>query len=81
VGQRFEYLVCQVQDSHVTFVNGRWVGVAEAGRGEGSLESCPAVWDYLQWAGSEGWELVAALDSAHEAKSGGGHYQVLYLKR
>jgi hypothetical protein len=59
----FEYQVCQVQKSRVTFVNGKWQGNAplDAEREEESLNSCPRVWEYLQQAGTEGWELVSTV--------------------
>jgi hypothetical protein len=82
---KFEYRVCQVQNTRVTFVNGCLL------RADPFIvpqdQTLPTVWDYLQQAGSEGWELVAALDSPHDESSmevgmgGVGHYQVLYLKR
>ena len=51
----FEYQVCQVQNSRVTFVNGEWQGTGplDAERDEESLNSCPKVWEYLQHAGTE----------------------------
>ena len=59
----FEYQVCQVQNSRVTFVNGEWQGTGplDAERDEESLNSCPKVWEYLQHAGTEGWELVSTV--------------------
>jgi hypothetical protein len=59
----FEYLVCQVQHSRVTFVNGEWQGTGplDAERDEESLNSCPKVWEYLLRAGTEGWELVSTV--------------------
>ena len=59
----FEYHVCQVQQSRVTFVNGEWQGTGplDAKRQEESLISCPRVWDYLQHVGTEGWELVSTV--------------------
>jgi hypothetical protein len=75
----YEYQVCAVQQSRVTFVNGGWRGriALDSGDTNVALESCPNVWDYLQDAGYEGWELVGAL--AHDAQN--GTYDMLYLKR
>jgi len=58
---RYEYRVCQSQQSRVTFVNGEWFGryPFDPEDPAGSMESCPWVWEYLEEAGLEGWELVA----------------------
>jgi hypothetical protein len=89
MGKQFEYRVCQVQNTRVTFVNGSppEAKPSDTSQREQLLTVGPTVWEYLQQAGTEGWELVAALDSAHDESSldvgmgGVGHYQVLYLKR
>jgi hypothetical protein len=89
MGKQFEYRVCQVQNTRVTFVNGSppEANPSDLPQQERLLQVNPTVWEYLQQAGAEGWELVAALDSAHDDSSlevgmgGVGHYQVLYLKR
>lgn len=62
----FEYLVCQTQYSRVTFVNGLWQGSEPIGSADSqaALDSCPLMWDYLAGAGSDGWELVTATNSA-----------------
>jgi hypothetical protein len=80
---RVEYLVCLVQENRVTFENGHCQGEGrlDIARGNTSLESCPLVWDFLQSVGAEGWELVAVVDSAYEAKEDSMHFQQLYLKR
>lgn len=56
---KFEYRVCQFQDGRIVFVNGVWQGsLPMSSRTEG-LTSCPLIWDYLEAAGWDGWELVA----------------------
>ena len=77
--ERYEYQVCQVQRARVTFVNGSWLGevAPSAENFEAALASCPAVWDYLQEAGREGWELVGA----HDLQTTGETLEKLYLKR
>lgn len=62
----FEYLVCQTQYSRITFVNGGWQGTVplESGDSQAALDSCPLMWEYLASAGRDGWELVAANNSA-----------------
>jgi hypothetical protein len=66
MGGRFEYTVCQAQESRVTFVNGEWFGryPFDANDPGASMESCPWVWDYLAEAGHDGWELVAVTQQA-----------------
>ena len=80
MAESYEYQVCSVQYGRVTFVNGVWHGGAPLSDDTtAALESCPGVWDYLQAAGREGWELVAALthpQPQHEAAQ-----DTLYLKR
>ncbi len=75
----YEYRVCGVQQSRVTFVNGGWQGAVapETEDTAAAINSCPQVWDYLQSAGYDGWELAAAI--AHDTKD--GSYEVLYLRR
>jgi hypothetical protein len=77
--QRYEYQVCQVQWARVTYVNGAWAGgVAPAGDDHAAaVGSCTAVWDYLQEAGREGWELVGVLNQP----ASGENLEKLYLKR
>lgn len=56
----FKYRVCQTQLARVTFVNGRWQGLQiENADADMLYNSCPMVWEYLEAAGREGWELVA----------------------
>ncbi|MBI1923708.1 hypothetical protein HYR99_05605 [Candidatus Poribacteria bacterium] len=75
----FEYQVCQIQESRVTFVNGVWQGEREMvpDNPDASLNSCPQTWEYLQEAGAAGWELVGALNRYHP----GVQVQQLFLKR
>jgi len=75
----FEYRVCQVQYGRVTFVNGDWQGAIDpvGVNQEQAVQSCPYVWDYLQQAGREGWDLVAAQSQSHNDTC----WQILYLKR
>jgi hypothetical protein len=81
VANRFEYLCCQVQASKVTYVNGTWAGGTwgdPAKDQERMLDSCPAIWTFLNERGEEGWELVAAYDVT---ASGGHTYERFVLKR
>lgn len=77
--QHYEYRVCQVQQSRLTYVNGAWQGKLPptGDQVEAALASCPQVWDYLRGAGEDGWELVGAVAPG----SGSSTHQVLYLKR
>jgi hypothetical protein len=65
VARGIEYLVCLSQYGKVTFVNNEWQGrvAVQQGMSEDQdrvLDSCPDFCDYLQQAGRDGWELVAA---------------------
>lgn len=75
----FEYQVCQIQESRVTFVNGVWQGEREMApdNPDASLNSCPQTWEYLQEVGAAGWELVGALNRSYT----GADVQQLFLKR
>jgi hypothetical protein len=79
----FKYRVCQAQLARVTFVNGRWQGLqipAESNPAE-LYNSCPMVWEYLESAGRDGWELVAAtsqLDGLSQSQSAAS---LLFLKK
>lgn len=77
--KRFEYLILTVQTARVTFANGEWQGGGENGNGDAQTEidSCPLHWDYLQYAGDEGWELVGAIPQDEPATE----LQTLYMKR
>jgi len=76
----FEYRVCLVQGSRVTFVNGAWQGrkAIEPADPETSMDSCPEKWEYLTTAGADGWELVAVAPLTHLQDQ---HAQELYLRR
>jgi hypothetical protein len=76
----YEYQVCNVQQGHVTFVNGVWQGSAPLSEVAGETDPfkyCVQVWDFLRLAGADGWELVAAV--THERAD--ASYDVLYMKR
>ncbi|MDT5269324.1 MAG: hypothetical protein QOH49_1510 [Acidobacteriota bacterium] len=78
--QSFDYQVCSVQYGRVTFVNGAWRGRTPMSEDTStSLESCPNVWDYLQEAGRDGWELVAVV--THQQPQPEAVQDTLYLKR
>jgi len=76
----YEYRVCQVQMSKVTFVNGQWQGsisLEEVKHGGTSMDhalaSCPLEWDYLQKAGAHGWHLAGAVLA--------GEVRIFYLQK
>lgn len=79
----FKYRVCQTQMGRVTFVNGRWLGLQiENASADTLYNSCPLVWDYLESAGREGWELVTA--AAHALNQGvdiSNTTNLLFLKK
>ena len=77
--KEFVYRVCAMQQNRVTFVNGEWQGTVAPTADDPNLalNSCPSVWDYLQEAGQEGWELVSAIDQ----RMGETAMQTLFLKR
>ncbi len=72
---RFEYRICQVQFSRVTFVNGEWNGTLPPTH-EKAIETCPLVWEYLNKTGAEGWQMSGAL-----MMSENNNAQILYLMR
>ena len=78
--KNYEYCVCTLQLNRVTFVNGEWQGAIDPAAEDpnAALDSCPTAWDYLNQAGRNGWELVAAID---QPAQGGTHMQTLFLKR
>ena len=55
---RFEYLVVYMEQDRVLTANGHWQGTLERGA-EGDLQSCPSLFEYLEEAGAQGWDLVA----------------------
>ncbi len=81
---KYEYQVCQVQGSKVTFVNGVFqsdvhiTGVVDPATMDSAMDSCPSVWKYLNKMGREGWELVT---SGTMSVSDEGSIQMLYLRR
>jgi hypothetical protein len=50
---RFEYLVVYAENDRVLRANGHWQGEEE------DPASCPSLFEYLEGAGAQGWELVA----------------------
>ena len=66
MAKTFKYRVCQVQMARVTFVNGHWQGLQiQEDIDQAQLyNSCPMVWEYLDSAGRDGWELVATAEQA-----------------
>lgn len=77
--KQFDYRVCQIQQSRITFVNGEWAGTVPLSPydSETAFQSCPQMWDYLQDVGEEGWELVSSLNPSF----GESQFQLLFLKR
>jgi hypothetical protein len=75
---RYEYRVCQTQQSKVTFVNGQWSGnrPMNAEKVDESLASCSTTWDYLYDAGRDGWEIAATTVIPQTPP-----YEVIYLRR
>jgi hypothetical protein len=82
VAKTFKYRVCQTQMARVTFVNGRWQGlqVAEETDPAQLYNSCPMVWEYLESAGRDGWELVASAPQI-DVTSGQHAANLLFLKK
>ena len=84
MAKTFKYRVCQVQMARVTFVNGHWQGlqVPENSNPAELYNSCPMVWEYLESAGRDGWELVAsAAQSLNHAPEGSQTTNLLFLKK
>ena len=80
--QTYEYRVCNAQYGRVTFVNAAWQGRVPFGEGTDTntlIESCPNVWEYLQQAGLDGWELVSVI--THVREKAADVQDTLYLKR
>jgi hypothetical protein len=82
VAKTFKYRVCQAQMARVTFVNGHWQGlqVPEESNPAELYNSCPMVWEYLESAGRDGWELVAVTSQA-DGMGGPGAAHLLFLKK
>jgi hypothetical protein len=83
MARAFKYRVCQVQMARVTFVNGQWQGlqVLENANPTELYNSCPMVWDYLEAAGREGWELVTTSALAVSQGEVGNMTSLLFLKK
>ena len=84
MAKTFKYRVCQVQMARVTFVNGHWQGlqVPENSNPAELYNSCPMVWEYLESAGRDGWELVAsAAQGSSHAPEGAQTTNLLFLKK
>ena len=80
----YEYLVCQAQWGYVTFVNGEWQGSIDyrSGDPDAAYKSCPQVWEYLNRAGREGWEMVGAVTLVNTHGEGSSQAtNQLFLKR
>lgn len=78
---KWEYAVASVQQARVTWVNGAWNGeraLDEEHDEEKLFASCPHVWDFLNEAGADGWELVG---SNVQQASEGPPLTTLYLMR
>lgn len=81
---RFEYCVCQVQEDRVTFVNHEWVGSGpmDVNDSAKSLAVCAHSYEYLNAAGSQGWELVSVVSQPVGGTGADGRWLIyLYLKR
>ena len=79
----FKYRVCQMQMSRVTFVNGHWQGLQiqeEADQAQ-LYNSCPMVWEYLESAGRDGWELVATTEQSATYGAVANTTNLLFLKK
>lgn len=55
---KFEYLVVFMQNDRVLTANGHWQGLVDKGE-DGDVDSCPSLFEYLEDAGAQGWDLVA----------------------
>ncbi len=82
MAKTFKYRVCQTQMARVTFVNGHWQGlqVPEDVQPAELYNSCPMVWEYLESAGRDGWELVAVSSQADGMNSSNAA-NLLFLKK
>ena len=70
--KRFEYQVCYGIVDRVTFANGSWLGadIPEEKRKQEDFLTCPLMWEFLERAGSHGWELVTVLETPAQARTG-----------
>lgn len=82
MAKTFKYRVCQTQMARVTFVNGHWQGlqVPEESNPTELYNSCPMVWEYLESAGRDGWELVT-VSSQTDGLGGSTAANLLFLKK
>jgi hypothetical protein len=82
MAKTFKYRVCQTQMARVTFVNGHWQGlqVPEESNPTELYNSCPMVWEYLESAGRDGWELVVVSSQA-DGMGGSIAANLLFLKK
>lgn len=83
MGKTFSYRVCQTEMARVSFVNGRWQGlqVAEHSNPTELYNSCPMVWEYLESAGRDGWELVAVASQGDGSSGSSPSSTLLFLKK
>jgi len=83
VAKTFKYRVCQMQMSRVTFVNGHWQGlqVQEERDAAHLYNSCPMVWEYLDSAGRDGWELVATTQQTEGYRESASTASLLFLRK
>lgn len=82
MSRAFEHLVLYSVMDRITFANGEWLGadIPEAERVPKDVEACPLVWEYLNQAGAEGWELVSVLETASQVKNQ-PHVRTFFMKR
>lgn len=82
MARQFQHQVCYSVLDRVTFANGVWQGekIAESERKTEDVAKCPLVWDYLQRAGGEEWELVCVLETPNPGP-GQSWVRTLFLKR
>ena len=78
--RQFDYQVCYGVGDRVTFVNGIWLGrdIPESERKQEDIQSCPLMWEYLNRAGADGWELVTILETP---AARGNLIRTYFLKR
>ena len=75
----FEYRVCYCQGDRVTFVNQHWQGRVQPSDADvaTAMKTCPLVWDFLEKAGRDGWDMRGATTQVFQ----GENQQILYLLR
>lgn len=70
--------------ARVTYVNGQWQGlqVPEVAGADTVFNSCPMVWEYLEAAGRDGWELVSVASHAvSHAADVSNSINLLFMKK